>query len=216
MEVIESMFKSVIIDSFDEKNKIKSISEFDIYVLVEKSAYNMIEKLSLNSETEFVKQELLKFIRLIKRYKPGYVIKDIINLFELGAIEYEFNFTEKTDKLEPIINFSASEIFEKWFRVYGMKKHRHLRYDENKVLLTNRGECMGLALKDMNKNPIQEYDSNDPKYTSLLALKEKYGVEYMKKYFPNIIALLRGDIKIGCPVEDIPITNHPDPMLEDL
>ena len=38
----------------------------------------------------------------------------------------------------------------------------------------------------------------------------------MKKYFPNIIALLRGDIEIGCPVEDIPITNRPDPMLEDL
>jgi len=123
MEIIESMFRNVIIDSFNDKNKVGVIDDLEIYSQLEKHAYNMIEKLCLNSETEFVEQELLKFIRLIKRYKPGYVVKDIINLFALGAVEYEFNFTEKTDKLEPIINFSASEIFEKWFRVYGMKKH---------------------------------------------------------------------------------------------
>jgi len=197
MEIIESMFKSVIEDSYDKKNRIEFISDLEIHNAVEKSAYNVIEKLRLNSESEFVKQELIKFIRLIKRYKPGYVIKDIINLFELGAVEYEFNFTEKTDKLEPIINFSASDIFEKWFRIYGMKKHRHLNYDENKVLLTNRGECMKLALQDMNKDPVKECDYKDLKYTNLADMKKKYGGEYMKKHFNNLIRWMKGEVKIG-------------------
>ncbi len=147
METIEFMFEQVIKDSEEEKNKIKNKSDHDIYSEIMPTVDKVIIELRLDCVDEITREQTFKLIRMIRRYKPGYVVKDIINMLELGAAEYEFNFAERSEKMEPIVNYAASDIFEKWFRTYGLRKHRDANYRENSLLSTNRNECLGMTYK---------------------------------------------------------------------
>jgi len=211
MEIIEQMFETVIKDSLNESIKIKNMQSETIASELYAYSKKTIENVGIGSSEEYTFTELVKFIRLVKRYKPGYVVKDFKNMFDLGSIEYEFNFTDKPEKFETILNFSAQELFDKWFRVYGMRRHRHKDFDANKLYVTNRNECMQLCI-EANKKHYGDFDKIN--FSPLSKIKERNGVEYMKKNFPNIIAILRGDTDIGIPIEDYPVTNMDDPLYE--
>lgn len=183
-EIIQAFIK-IIEDSFNQKNKICKINQYDIYI-------------KLKDLTEQIQERhVLGWIDYLKYKKPGYVIEDLRVILKLGFGEV----------FGPAVHYDR-EVLQDWAYQYGQK------WISKEVQSSKRNMYLGEAAKAKKRQLLhQEYD---PKYTSLAEMKEKYGAEYMKKYFPNIIALLRGDIEIGCPVEDIPITNHPDPMLEDL
>jgi len=208
MEILEQMFETVIKDSRDNRNKIEFISSDKIADELMSYSKNTIESIGIGGVDDYILPELIRFIDLAKRYKPGYVVKDFKNIFDLGSAGYEFNFTDKPEKLEPILNFSAQELFEKWFRVYGMKKHRHIDFTENRLYITNRNECLGLAYK---ANIRRRGDFEKINYNPLSKIKEREGADYMKQNFPNIIALLKGDISIGAKIEDVPMTNETPP-----
>jgi len=205
MEILEQMFEAVIKDSMDQKNKIEFIKDSTILVELISHAKDIIDNIGFGTDEGTGNAELLKFIQLVKRYKPGYVIKDFKNMFDLGSAQYEFNFTDKPENMEQPINLSAQELFEKWFRVYGMRKHRHRDFQENKLYITNRNECLGLAYI---VNIRRRRDFENINYSSLAEIKRRNGIEYMKKNFPNIIAMLKGDISIGIEIENIPVTNE--------
>ncbi len=212
MEILESMFERVIVDSMDESKKIGKMTETEIGEQMIQVAENCNDQMKLGGVDEYIRPELMKLIRLIRQRKPGYVVADLKNIFALGMEEHEFNFTDKPEKMEPIINFSANEIFEKWVRVYGMKKHRHLRFDENRLYVTNRNEGLSLAHQFMKQGKSHFEDVADQsKFKSLSGLKTEKGAKHMKKNFPNIISLLKGDSKVGNPVEDLPVTDQIPP-----
>jgi len=211
MEVIEEMFEKVIKDSSDEKNKIKNMSDEHIASSLLEYSKKTIDSIGIGSVDECTISELITFVRLVKRYKPGYVLKDLMNLFDLGSLGYEFNFSDKPEAMEPIINFSSQELFDKWFRVYGMRRHRHKDFDANKLYVTNRNECIASTF-EVNKKRYSDFGQIG--HSSLSGLKKANGAEYMKKNFPNLIALLRGDTEVGIEIEDIPVTNETDPLYD--
>ncbi len=205
MEILEQMFETVIKDSMDTSNKIEYIKDSTILLELISHSKAEIENIGFGTDEGTGNAELIKFIQLVKRYKPGYVIKDFKNMFDLGSAQYEFNFTDKPESMEQPINLTAQELFEKWFRVYGMRKHRHRDFQENKLYITNRNECLGLAYI---ANIRRRKDFEHINYNPLSKIKEREGVDYMKKNFPNIIAMLKGEISIGEKLKDIPITNE--------
>lgn len=181
LEIIEALEK-VIIDSLDEKNKIKNIDQYDIYIQLK----------GINEL--FQERFLLDWINYVKFKKPGYVIEDLKIILQLG-IAGAFGETVHYD----------SDVFNDWTYKYGIK------YTSKEILSSKRNYYLGEAYKKMSRQP--EYDFRNKKYTSLSKLKQKYGTEYMKKYFPNIIKWMKGKIKIGREI-DAPVTYKNDPLNE--
>lgn len=164
MEIIEEMFIKVIEDSFDTSKKLKSISDEDIFLELQPYIDKINDAFKLSSIPGYCNSELKKFIAAVKRYKPGYTIKDIKNIFDLGIIEYEFDFAGKNEQFEQLLNFSSDEFF-KWFRVYGLKKHLQ-KMEGSSVYISNRNECLKMAVDYMEKTKQIRRDLIEPIFGS--------------------------------------------------
>ncbi len=178
-------FKQIIIDSFDNRNKIKEMDEYSIYIKLK------------DIDDRIQERFCLEWIQNMKFKKPGYVIEDLKVILQLG---FAGEFGE--------IGLLDTKDFNDWAYQYGVK------WQSKEIQTSRRNQSLREAARILNRP--QNFDYNNPNYTNLAEMKKKYGAKYMKKEFPNIIALLKGELEIGHPVESVPTTNRPDPLLEDL
>lgn len=118
LEIVEQ-FKKVIIDSLEEKNKIKNLDDYDIYIQLKTIDERIQERF------------LLEWISYMKFKKPGYVIQDLKIILELGVAGLFGDFVSLD-----------SDILNDWSYKYGIK---HISKD---IHTSKRNYYLGLAYND--------------------------------------------------------------------
>lgn len=161
----------------DSENDGNKISVIDTYDIL---------KNIKDIEPLFAERYLEDWINYCRMRKPGYVIEDIIIIMNLG-------------KMGIFGQFKAydTETLQDWLFKYGIKQNS--KEDPS----TKRNYYLGEANRLINRRSFERPAGS----VSLADLKNKYGADYMKENFPNLVAVLKGASDIGIRVDSIPVTN---------
>lgn len=201
-EIIDSI-KKVIKDSEIDSNKIKHFSSQMMATELDTFADELIRRWNLGTNKITKEDELAEFCNRIKTMKRGYVLEDIKLILWLASVNY-FGITFQRFDVQTLM---------KVFIEYGLDKKDTAIVDADIKAPKCTKRNMWLSLVASKKDDSY-YDYENINHTSLEKLRKEKGDEYVEKEFSSILALMRGETKIGKDMPETPKTWEKDPLID--
>ncbi|MFA5208669.1 MAG: hypothetical protein WC428_08565 [Candidatus Paceibacterota bacterium] len=113
--ILEDAFRAVIADSYDDRNKMRTINRrMSIDRLVD-FAVRTDEAFKIFSSQDMIRDACEKLFDRVKAQRPGYVYQDLENIIYLGYSNMLQSDRNKDENNGP-------GYYEKWFERYGLVK----------------------------------------------------------------------------------------------